>query len=85
MGCGVDGTGVEGRGRAPFDLGDGFAVDPRVVQHAHPPVRGSGFQVYMGTSLIRNRRRPKPYSTTMPRALEGSSGGGRFLMSEVLL
>ena len=35
-----------------------------------------------GTSLIRNRRPLGPYSSTMPRALWGSQGGGRFLMSE---
>ena len=39
--------------------------------------------VYRGTSLIRNRRPLGTYSTTMPRALWGSSGGGHFLMSEV--
>ena len=31
---------------------------------------------YNGTSLIRNRRRPGPYSRTMPRALWESKGGG---------
>ena len=40
---------------------------------------------FTGTSLIRNRRTLGPYSRTMPRALWGSSRGGRFLMSEVLL
>ncbi|KAJ1467293.1 hypothetical protein T484DRAFT_1986737 [Baffinella frigidus] len=36
---------------------------------------------YRGTSLIRNRIRLGPYS----RLSVGSLGGGRFLMSEVLL
>jgi hypothetical protein len=35
--------------------------------------------------LIRNRRGLGPYSRTMPRALQGSEGGGRFFMSEVPL
>ena len=40
---------------------------------------------YRGTSLIRNRRPLGPYSRTMPRALWGSWGGGRFRMSKVPL
>ena len=40
---------------------------------------------YRGTSLIRNRNPVRPYSRTMPRLLWRSWGGGRFLMSEVLL
>ena len=40
---------------------------------------------YRGTSLIRNRRPLGPYRRTMPRALWGSQGGGRFLLSEVPL
>ena len=41
--------------------------------------------VYRGTSLTRNRRPLGPYSRTMPRALWGSQGAGRFLRSEVPL
>jgi hypothetical protein len=41
--------------------------------------------VYRVTSLIRNRRSLGPYSRTMPRALWGSQGGGRFVMIEVPL
>ena len=40
---------------------------------------------YRGTSLIRNRRPPGPYSRTVPRALRWSLGGGLFLMREVPL
>ena len=40
---------------------------------------------YGGTSLIRNRAPLGPYSRTMPRALQWSWGGARFLMSEVPL
>ena len=47
--------------------------------------RRSPIRPYRGTSLIRNRRPLGPYSRTMPRALWGSWGGGRFLMSEVPL
>ena len=39
----------------------------------------------MGTSLIGNRTHLGPYSRTMPRALWGAYGDGRFLMSEVPL
>ena len=49
--------------------------------HAFPSAK----VLYRGTSLIRNRRPLGPYSRTMPRALRGSKGGGRFLMSEVPL
>ncbi|KAJ1493853.1 hypothetical protein T484DRAFT_2652725 [Baffinella frigidus] len=34
---------------------------------------------YRGTSLIRKRPPPGPYSRAMPRALWSSRGGGRFL------
>ena len=40
---------------------------------------------YRGTSLIRKRNPLGPYRRPMPRVLEGSWGGGRFLMSEVPL
>jgi len=38
-----------------------------------------------GSSLIRNRAPPGPYSRNMARALWGSQGGWRFLMSEAPL
>ena len=40
---------------------------------------------YRGTSLIRNRLLPGPYSRTMPRALWCSWGGGRFFISQIPL
>ena len=40
---------------------------------------------YRGTSLQRKRTPPEPYRRPMPRVLEGSLGGGRFLMGEVPL
>ena len=40
---------------------------------------------YRGTLLIKNRRPLGTYSRTMPRALWGSKGGERFLVSETLL
>ena len=44
-----------------------------------------GVGAYRGTSLMRKRTPLGPYSRTMPRALWGYEGVGRFLMSEVLL
>ena len=41
--------------------------------------------VYRGTSPIRKRTPLGPYRRTIPRALWGSWGGGRFLMGEVPL
>jgi hypothetical protein len=41
--------------------------------------------MYRGTSLIRKRTPLGPYRRKIPRVLGGSYGGGRFLMSEVLL
>ena len=40
---------------------------------------------YRGTSLIRKRLPPKPYSNRTPRGLDWSYGGGRFFWSEVPL
>ena len=52
-----------------------------------PPAGHRNYQIlsYRGTSLIRKRPPLGPYSRTMPRNIWGSYGGGRFLMSEVLL
>jgi len=47
--------------------------------------RERSFALYRGTSLIRNRLLPGPYSRAMPRRLRWSHGGGHFLMSEVPL
>ena len=41
--------------------------------------------LYRDTSLIRNRHPLGPCSKPMPKVLGGSSGGGRFLVSEVAL
>ena len=38
---------------------------------------------YRGTSLMRNTPLVGPYRRPMPMVLEGSQGGGRFLMGEV--
>ena len=40
---------------------------------------------YRGASLIHKRIPLEPYSRTMPGVLEGSWGGGRFLMGVVPL
>jgi len=42
-------------------------------------------KAYRGTSLTRKRTPLEPYRRPVPRVLEGSQGGGRFLMSEVPL
>ena len=40
---------------------------------------------YRGASLTKKRTPLGPYSRPMPRAVRGSKGGRRFLMSEVPL
>ena len=42
-------------------------------------------QAYRGASSTRRRTPLEPYRRYLPRVLEGSQRGGRFLMSEVLL
>ena len=57
--------------------------DTRAIHHTRAIYRGP--KHYTSTSLMCNRRRPGPYSRTMPRTIWGSLGAGRFLMSEVPL
>ena len=41
--------------------------------------------LYRGTSLMRNRLNPGPFSRDMPRPLWWTLGGGRFIMIKALL
>ena len=64
---------------------DEIEVDEIAVCFPSPILSWPSKCAYRGTSLIRKRTPIGPYHRPMPRVLGGSYGGGRFLVSDVLL
>ena len=64
-----------------------FPIVPIYLEgnRSHSILAFRGRALFRVTSLIRKRHPAGPFSRTLPRALWGSQGGGRFLTSEVPL
>ena len=96
LGSGIRGWGWPQRQRTQFKLFNqaadsnsewaSFYIDvTEILMQVRPACTSLSAGAYRDASLIRNRRLLGPYKRTMPRALRGSYGGGRFLVSEVTL